>query len=430
MRARRLFAVVLSFAAALAVFTATRDDERAAAGPPRVGGLTALQVRPQGDTDARIAQLQADVRGGRSDRQAALAAAYLQKVRETGDASFYTRADRLLRSALARTPSDQGVLVQAATLAAARHDFRAALKLARQARAVEPNTLAPLPILVDALVELGRYGEAERTLQRLVDLKPNLAAYARVSYFRELYGDLPGAIGAMDRAIAAGGPARENVAYVQSLRGGLELARGRRAAARRAYDAALAAMPDYAPAAAGRARLAAADGDLRGAIARWRRVVTRLPLPEYVIALGETELAAGRRAAARRDLELVHAQQALLAGAGVNTDVELALYEADHGDPQRGLMLARAAWAAAPSVRSADALGWALNRAGRARAGLRWAHRALRLGSLDAGLRYHAGMTALAAGHRSEGRRNLRLALAHGLDAQPLHAARAREVLR
>ena len=80
-----------------------------------------------------------------------------------------------------------------------------------------------------------------------------------MSYFRELYGDLPGAVGAMERAVAAGGPARENVAYVQSLLGALELARGRPAAARRAYDAALAAMPDYAPAAAGRARLAAAD---------------------------------------------------------------------------------------------------------------------------------------------------------------------------
>jgi len=80
--------------------------------------------------------------------------------------------------------------------------------------------------------------------------------------------------------------------------------------------------------------------------------------------------------------------------------------------------------------RLTDALGWALNRAGRPRAGLRWAHRALRLGSLDAGLRYHAGMTALAAGRRSEGRRNLRLALAHGLAAQPLHASRARKALR
>jgi tetratricopeptide (TPR) repeat protein len=429
-RARRLSAVVLAFALAVAVFTATRGDERAAAGPPRVGGTTALALRPQADTDARIARLQADVRSGRTDRAAALAAAYLQKVRETGDASFYTRADALLRQALAGDARDQGTLVQAATLAAGRHDFRGALRLARRAQAVVPGTVAPLPILVDSLVELGRYGAAERTLQHLVDLKPNLAAYARVSYFRELIGDLPGATDAMQRAVAAGGPAPENVAYVQSLLGGLELARGRLGAARHGYDAALAAMPAYAPAAAGRARLAAMTGDLHGAIVRWRRVVARLPLPEYVIALGETKLAAGRTSAGRRDLALVHAQQRLLAAAGVNTDVELAIFEADHGSPPRGVALARAAWGSAPSVRSADALGWALTRSGRPQAGLRWARRALRLGSLDPSLRYHAGMTALAAGRRDEGRSDLRLAIAHGLAAQPLHLQRAREALR
>jgi tetratricopeptide (TPR) repeat protein len=425
MRARRLFAVALAFAAALAVFTATRGDQRAAAGPPDRGGLGTLGARPEADTDARIARLQAAVRRG-APREAELAAAYLQKARETGDPSFYERADRVLERALARGPADPAALIEAAALAAGRHDFRGALRLARRARPLAPASLAAYPVLVDALVELGRYGAAERALQRMVDLRPSLAAYARVSYFRELHGDLRGAAGAMARAVAAGGAVRENVAHVQSLLGGLELSRGRLRAARRAFDAALAALPGYAPAAAGRARLAAVRGDLRGAIARWRRLVARLPLPEYVIALGEAELAAGRRAAARRDLALVRAQQALLAEAGVDTDVELAIYEADHGDPRRGVTLARAAWAAAPSVRSADALGWALTRAGRPDAGLRWARRALRLGSLDPTFRYHAGMAAVAAGRRAAGRRELRLALAHGLDAHPLQARRAR----
>ena len=376
------------------------------------------------------------MRSGRSDRAPALAAAYLQKVRETGDASFYTRADTLLQQALARNPHDQAALVQAATLAGGRHDFRGALALARRADAAVPGTLAPLPIKIDALVELGRYRAAERALQRLVDLKPNLSAYARVSYFRELTGDLNGAVEAMRRAIDAGGPALENVAYVQSLLGGLELARGRLGAARHAYDAALAAMPGYAPAAAGQARLAAARGDLRGAIRRWRGVVARLPLPEYVIALGETEQAAseiaggarGRAlaAAGRRDLALVRAQQKLLAAAGVNTDVELAIFEADHGSRARGVALARAAWRHAPSVRSADALGWTLTRAGHPQAGLWWAHRALRLGSLDPVFHYHAGMSALAAGRSAEGRRHLRIAFAHGLAAFPLQAREAR----
>ena len=171
--------------------------------------------------------------------------------------------------------------------------------------------------------------------------------------------------------------------------------------------------------------------------------MARLPLPEYVIGLGEAELAAaeragelpGRGAAARaarlratgrRDLALVRAQESLVAEAGVDADVELAIYEADHGDRDRAVALAREAWAQAPSVRSADALGWALTRAGRPEAGLRWARRALRLGSLDPTFRYHAG---IAASGTLEGRRNLRLALRHGLDAYPLQANRARAAL-
>ena len=154
--------------------------------------------------------------------------------------------------------------------------------------------------------------------------------------------------------------------------------------------------------------------------------MTLLPLPEYAIELGEAELAAGRRAAGRRDLALVDAQRTLLAEAGVNSDVEFARFEADHGDPKRAVKLARRAWADAPSVRSADALGWALTRAGRREDGLRWARRALKLGSLDPTFRYHAG---IAAGDTPEGRRNLRLALEHGLDAHPLHANRARAAL-
>lgn len=422
MRARRLSAVALAFVLALAVFAATRGDERAAAGPPPA---SAPSVRPDADTDAQLRRLQDAVRRG-APREAELAAAYIQKARESGDPSFYSRADGVLQRALARGPQDPAELTEAAALAAGRHDFRAAERLARRARALAPDSLGAFPVLVDALLELGRYREAERTLQRMVDLKPNLAAYARVSYFRELTGDLDGAAEALELAVSAGGPVPENVAYVQTLLGSLELSRGRLPAARRAFAAALMAVPGYAPAAAGRARLAARRGDLRTAIARWRELVARQPLPEYVIGLGEAELAAGQGAAGRRDLALVRVQQRLLAEAGVDTDVELAIYEADHGDRERAVALAREAWAQAPSVRSADALGWALTRAGRAGEGLRWARRALKLGSLDPTFRYHAG---IAAGDTPEGRRNLRLALARGLDAHPLHANRARAAL-
>jgi tetratricopeptide (TPR) repeat protein len=409
-----LLAIPLAFLATFAVLTLFRG-----ASLPHVasGGSLASPLRPDANTDAQIARLQSAVRAGDLGQVGALAAAYLQKVRETGDASFYTRAEGVLKRA---RPSDAYAVVQGATLAAARHDFSRALSLSQRARALEPDSLAAFPVQVDALVERGRYDEAERVLQELVNRKPTLSAYARVSYLRELHGDLDGAVQAMRAAIAAGGPVPENIAYVQTLLGGLELARGNGAGARRAYAAALAAVPDYVPALAGRARL-------EGSIPLWRRVVERLPLPEYAIGLGEAELAAGRVSDGRRDLALVGAEEKLLAGAGVNTDVELAIYEADHGSHERALDLARRAWAQAPSVRAADALGWALTRAGKPRDGLMWAHRALKLGSLDPVFRFHASVAAREVGRDEEAARDARLAKAHGLAAHPWLA---REVTR
>ena len=164
------------------------------------------------------------------------------------------------------------------------------------------------------------------------------------------------------------------------------------------------------------------------AIRRYRRVVVRLPMPEYVVGLAEAELAAGRRAAAREDLALVQVQQRLLRRGGVNVDAEMALVEADHGDPRRAVGLARRAWAAAPSVRSADALGWALTRAKQPQEGLEFARRALRLGSRDAMFLYHAGIAARDAGEPGMARRYLRGSLRG--DALPLfHARDARAAL-
>jgi len=411
----RVLAIVLAFGAGLAVFAATR------AGAPASSPSAVPGVRP-----APLAELQAAVRARRPGSETALASACLQRARETGDLADHARAEALLRRALARDPRDAGAVVELGTLAASRHDFRRALTLARRAQALAPGSLAHYPLLVDALVELGRYGAAQRALQRFIDLWPGLPAYARISYVRELHGDLAGAAQAMALAVAAGGAAVENVAAVQVLHGDLEAARGRPSRAARDYAEALAGVPGFVPALAGRARLAASRGDLRGAIATMRSVVARLPLPEHVIALGELQLAAGRPGAARHTFALAGAQRVLLAEAGVDTDAESAAFEADHGSPRRAVALGRRAWAAAPGIRSADALGWALTRAGHRRKGLRWVHRTLRLGSLDPLLRFHAGMAARGA----ERRRHLRLTLAHGLAARPWQAATAREALR
>ncbi len=155
----------------------------------------------------------------------------------------------------------------------------------------------------------------------------------------------------------------------------------------------------------------------------------RIPLPEYAIGLAEAEQAAGRVAAARRDYALVEAQARLLRSNGVNADVDLALFEANHGDPSQAVTLGRRAWADAPSVRSADAYSWALYAAGRIGPARRLSERAMILGSRDPYFLYHAGMIARRAGDTGAARRLLTRLVAQSPRFNPLYAPRARRAL-
>jgi tetratricopeptide (TPR) repeat protein len=352
------------------------------------------------DYSAALDQHPEDARG-----YAALGQAFVQKVRETGNTDLYDRADSLFRQALRRDPANLAAMIGRGGVANSRHDFAAGLRFARQARRTAPDTLGPLPVLVDSQIELGRYREAARALQQLVDLKPNVASYTRISYWRELHGDIDGAIAAAQRAVSASGEAGEGSAYVYTLLGKLEFARGNFDAARRAYDTALVRFPNYLGAEAELGRLAGAEGRLAESIRLYRDVTRRLPLPESVVLLAETEQAAGHTATARRYFRDSVRREHHLLESGSQPDADTALLETAAGDRGMAVRYARIAWRHSPSVRSADALGWALTNVGRPREGLRWARRALALGSVDPRLLYHAAVAAERAGQPDHARR-------------------------
>jgi tetratricopeptide (TPR) repeat protein len=341
---------------------------------------------------------------------AALGSTYLARARETGDPAFYTRADRAFSAALRRDPASVDALVGAGTLAGTRHDFAGQLRLGDEARRVAPELARPLTVIADAQIELGRYPGAARTIQRLVNLKPSLPAYARVSYYRELHGDTGGAVSAMRFAVSAGG-SPEGTAYVETLLGDLELMRGRIGAAHDAYRSALRDSHDFPQALTGLARIDAASGHLRRAAARLRLSTNRLPLTTALALLAEVEARIGDARAARADLAAARVQHRLLRRSSTLPDAEAVLFEANHGSSARAVALGRRVWRLAPSIRSADALGWALTRAGRPAAGLVWARRALRTGSVDPTFRLHAGIAALRSGRHAEARRYLTAAV-------------------
>jgi tetratricopeptide (TPR) repeat protein len=341
---------------------------------------------------------------------AALGNTYLSRARVTGDPGYWSRAERAFDAALRRDPASVDALVGAGTLAGSRHHFAEQLRLGGEARRVAPELARPLTVIADAQVELGRYGQATRTIQRLVDLKPSLPAYARVSYYRELHGDLDGAVAAMRYAVSAGGGA-EGTAYVETLLGDLELMRGRTGPARDAYRSALRDLPDFPQALTGLARIDAASGRLHRAAARLRRSTNRLPLTTALTLLAEVEGGIGDARAARADLAAARVQHRLLRRSRTLPDAEAVLFEANHGSPARAVALGRRVWRLAPSIRSADALGWAFTRAGRPGAGLAWARRALGTGSLDPTFRLHAGVAALRSARHGEAERYLTVAV-------------------
>jgi len=429
----KLFVPLAVFAVALVLLTSLNGGDGETPVLADRPGPASLDVGPNATTQEAIdATLEAiETEPGDVALQASLGDLYYQRGRETADATFNAKALVAYEAALRLDPRNAGATLGLGTLALAKHDFAGGLRWGQRALALEPASVAPYAAIVDAQVELGRYGDAKRSLQRMVGLKPNLASYSRISYFRELHGDLDGALEALELAASAGGGTAENVAYVETLLGNLQFQRGRIGAAELAHRAALNRAPGFLNARVGLATIAASRGNLDAAIDGYRRAIEVSAVHEFNVLLLEAQLAAGREADAEQTKAEIRKYQAIERDQrGVDTDVELAIFEAEHGSPERAVELGRAAVATAPSAPAADAYSWALTHAGRGAEALRWGRRALRLGSEDPLFLYHAGMAAKAAGEPALARRWLERALARNPRFSPWHAPRARAALR
>jgi tetratricopeptide (TPR) repeat protein len=188
--------------------------------------------------------------------------AYVQKARESGDLSYYERAEQALRKALDLAPGHSGVLRHLAYVLSARHDFQAAATEAAKAIALDPSDSQAYGVLGDAYLEMGQYEQAAHAYQRMLELHADLASYSRRSGWKNLQGDPEGAIADLERAIRAGqaaGQPRESIAWAQWQLGSEYLGLGRLPEAETQYRAALATYPHYYRATAGLAHVRAAQ---------------------------------------------------------------------------------------------------------------------------------------------------------------------------
>jgi tetratricopeptide (TPR) repeat protein len=434
-RTARLAAGAFVLAVALfltAAIVSTRGGSQATLVPQgRTAPASPIELSNPGDLSATIDALQSRLRRLPTDSAswASLGAAYIQQARVTGDPSFYAKAGGVLRRSLRENPDDNAVAITGqAALAAARHDFGRALRLARTSQNINPYSSVNQGMLVDALVELGRYPLALRAAQRMVDLKPAVPSYTRVSYLYELRGDLRGARFAMRRALAVA-YSDDDKAFALFELGELAWNAGDLDRAGRLYRRGLALDPSYVPLLYGTAKVEAAQGEAEHAVEDFQTVVDRYPSPAYVIEYADLLKSLGRHAEAARQAELIRAQQQLFESAGVNLDLELALYDADHGQPREALTEARRAFADRQGVFVEDAFAWALHVNGRDMKALAHARQASRLGTRSALLTYHRGAIERSLGMRAAAEASLRRALTINPHFSPILAPRARAIL-
>ncbi|WP_019065936.1 tetratricopeptide repeat protein [Streptomyces hokutonensis] len=384
-----------------------------------------------GDREARVRTNPRDARSW-----AVLGVAYVEQGRRTGDALYYPKADDALRTSLkvrAKGNDASAVAMDGLTaLANERRDFRAARTWGEAAVKLAPKRWTTYPLLIDAYTGLGDYKATRRTLEKLQELHSGPAVMARAA---EVYRDRgwreDAAAQLADAAAGATAPA-EQAAWWQRA-GELAWERGDREVALRHFEAAVRIDPDQREALAGEGRALAALGRTSEALNAYQVALAKQPTPEYALELGELYESLGLTQAARVQYDTLRTLVTRDTAGGVDDELVLGVFEADHGDVQDAVRRLRAEWARQPGIPVADALGWALHRAGQDAEALKFASVATDKvhggGVRDALYAFHRGMIERELDKTASARRHLQEALQINPYFSPLRVPLAQQAL-
>jgi tetratricopeptide (TPR) repeat protein len=387
--------------------------ERSAPVTPLLG--TSRSSTSREDLAKTIAAMRARVAAAPDDAAASvtLADALLRQTRVSGNAGLASEAERVLRAVLARDAERYDARRMLAATYLSQHRFSDALREAQRCQAMRADDAWVYGVIGDAHVERGEYNAAFDAFDRMAALKPTAASYARVSYARELQGDLREALRAMQMATDATSPHDpESLAWHHAQLGHLYLEMGQIADAGREFSHAGHVFPGHPFAGAGLARVAAADGNFRGALDIVTATLATAPAPADLAFAGDMLAALGRTDEAER--------QYRLAESAWRTDVpepsRLARFLAERGRRlSEAIAIGESARVDRNDIFTADALAWAYFQTGqlaRARAAMT---QALRTGSRDRVIRFHAAVIARATGDTARAR----VYLAQALDGLP-----------
>ena len=364
------------------------------------GVLIARERLAQATTDERIKTYEALLKASPGDFKlaAGLVPAYLQKLRESADFTYLDRASKLVNGILERDGGNFTAMRFQNEIDLERHDFQAVAERALDMAKYAPSDQGTWGNLGDALMELGEYERAGQAYSRMFALRPNLASYDRMAYFRFVTGDAAGAIALMTEAVAAGDAVPANTAWCFAELGDMYFKVGKFDNATAAYLEALRLFPALHRAYGGLGRVEAAKGRTEAAIRDYEKAQSMVPMVEYAGALEDLYAAAGQPSKSQGQRELIETIEKLGKVTNEKTNRNLALVLADHSrDLTVALSLMQTELPIRGDVYTWDALSWVLFKNGRLEEARTASAKATRLGTPEPVFYRHAKKIAQIA---------------------------------
>lgn len=330
-----------------------------------------------------------------------LAQIYLQEARVTGRHHEYVpKAKYLLDEALSRDSENFDALILKSSLLMTLHQFEDAKQIAERAIARNAYSAFAYGVLCDALVELGNYDEAVKVADKMQSIRPDLRSYARVSYLRELHGDVRGAREAMKLAADAGLNGQESRSWVLYNLGNLYLSEGKLDTAQFIFRGILDERPNYAFALSGLAQVKKTEKQYAEAIELLVKAVQEEPEHIFLEQIANIYRAMGQyeseQAISKKVLEAFEQHKK----EGWNIDMEYAIFCSNHGiNLQDALTSAAREYHRRPAnIDALETYAWTLYKNGRASEAAQYIDRAMRLNTHRATLYSHAAMIYKAVG--------------------------------
>jgi tetratricopeptide (TPR) repeat protein len=343
----------------------------------------------------------------------ALALALSRRARETSDPTYYTKAEQALQQSFAISPGNlDGARIQV-WLLLGKHEFASALDEATRLNKKIPDDVMVYGFLTDANVELGKYADAEKSAQWMLNLRgANVPSLTRAAYLRELFGDDEGAIELMEMALRSVSPTEvEDRAWIITQIAHLKLASGKPVQAEELLQQALTDFPGYHYALSNLAKVRIQQKRYDEAVRLYRQRYDAAPHAENLYDLADALELAGKHEEAAKAFAEFEQKSLAESSKADNSNHELVLYYADHAkQPQKALEVAQREYARRQDVFTLDCYAWALYTNGKYPEAQVQIQRALAVGIQDAKMLRHAGEIALKTGDQAAAQKYLRQA--------------------